>query len=66
MSIFSITSKSRSVRKTKQQAFCYMTTIVAADDEERSLISPSGFHFNGRSAERIWLPKRNYNLAYLT
>ena len=65
-SIFGITSKSRSVRETKQQAFCYMTTIVAAGDEERGLISTSGFHFHGRSAERIWLPRRNCNIAYLT
>ena len=65
-SIFCIASKSRSVRETKQQAFCYMTTtIVAAGDEERSLIFTSGFHFHGGSAERIWLPKRNCNLAYL-
>ena len=64
-SIFCIASKSRSVREIKQQAFCYMTTIVAAGDEERSLIFTSGFHFHGGSAERIWLPKRNCNLAYL-
>ena len=56
-SIFCTTSKSRSVRETKQQAFCYMTTIVAADDEERSLIFTSGFHFHGRSAERIMAAK---------
>ena len=32
-------TKSRSVRETKQPAFGYMTRIVAADNDERSLIS---------------------------
>ena len=65
-SILCTTSKSRSLRETKQQAFCYMTTIVAADEEERSLTFTSGFHFHGGSAERIWLPRRNHSIAYLT
>ena len=62
-SIFCITGKSRSVRETKQQAFCYMTTIVAADDEERSFIFTSGFHCRVNMAAKEELQHSLFDLA---
>ena len=51
------------MRATKQQAFCYMPTIVAADDEERSFIFTSGFHCRANMAAKEELQHSLFDLA---